>query len=125
VRVHNLLTSGDGSASLKWGSTNIYSEDASGRPIYDWVILDQIFDTFMPPVSSRWSKSVSCPRRFLPTRSPIVTTFRGSAEIAAVANCLREMLTFPAIFFYPHSQSPREIGRKSRSLSSCSFTPAR
>ena len=46
VRVHNLLTSGDGSASLKWGSTNVYSEDASGHPIYSWVILDQIFDTF-------------------------------------------------------------------------------
>jgi xylan 1,4-beta-xylosidase len=46
VRVHNLLTSGDGSASLKWGSTNVYSEDASGNAIYDWVILDQIFDTF-------------------------------------------------------------------------------
>ena len=46
VRVHNLLTSGDGSASLKWGSTNVYSEDVSGRPVYSWVILDQIFDTF-------------------------------------------------------------------------------
>ena len=46
VRVHNLLTTGDGSASLKWGSTNVYSEDASGRPVYSWVILDQIFDTF-------------------------------------------------------------------------------
>jgi xylan 1,4-beta-xylosidase len=46
VRTHNLLTSGDGSASLKWGSTNVYSEDASGHPIYSWAILDQIFDTF-------------------------------------------------------------------------------
>ena len=36
VRTHNLLTSGDGSAALKWGSTNAYSEDASGRPRYDW-----------------------------------------------------------------------------------------
>ncbi|PYY08161.1 MAG: hypothetical protein DMG61_24145 [Acidobacteria bacterium] len=26
VRVHNLLTTGDGSASLKWGSTNVYTE---------------------------------------------------------------------------------------------------
>ncbi len=46
VRTHNLLTSGDGSASLKWGSTNLYTEDSSGHPIYSWVILDQIFDTF-------------------------------------------------------------------------------
>jgi xylan 1,4-beta-xylosidase len=46
IRTHNLLTTGDGSASLKWGSTNVYTEDASGHPIYSWVILDQIFDTF-------------------------------------------------------------------------------
>jgi len=46
VRVHNLLTSGDGSASLKWGSTNVYTEDAVGKPVYSWTILDQIFDTF-------------------------------------------------------------------------------
>ncbi|HTC47423.1 MAG TPA: hypothetical protein VK722_08885 [Candidatus Aquilonibacter sp.] len=46
VRVHNLLTTGDGTASLKWGSTNVYTEDASGNPVYSWVILDQIFDTF-------------------------------------------------------------------------------
>jgi len=46
VRVHNLFTSGDGSAALKWGSTNVYTEDASGHPIYSWTILDRIFDTF-------------------------------------------------------------------------------
>ena len=46
VRVHNLFTTGDGSASLKWGSTNVYTEDASGNPIYSWQILDRIFDTF-------------------------------------------------------------------------------
>jgi xylan 1,4-beta-xylosidase len=46
VRVHNLFTSGDGSAGLKWGSTNVYSEDANGNPIYSWEIVDRIFDTF-------------------------------------------------------------------------------
>ena len=46
VRVHNLFTTGDGSASLKWGSTNVYTEDASGKPIYSWTIVDRIFDTF-------------------------------------------------------------------------------
>ena len=46
IRVHNLLTSGSGSASLKWGSTNAYTEDADGRPVYDWKIVDRIFDTF-------------------------------------------------------------------------------
>ena len=46
VRVHNLLTTGDGSASLKWGSTNVYTEDRAGNPIYSWTILDRIFNTF-------------------------------------------------------------------------------
>ena len=46
VRVHNLLTTGDGAASLKWGSTNVYTEDAAGNPVYSWTILDQIFDSF-------------------------------------------------------------------------------
>jgi xylan 1,4-beta-xylosidase len=46
-RTHNLLTTGDGTPSLKWGSTNAYTEDASGKPIYDWTIVDQIFETYL------------------------------------------------------------------------------
>ena len=46
IRTHNLLTSGDGTPGLKWGSTGVYSEDADGRPHYDWTILDRIFDTY-------------------------------------------------------------------------------
>ena len=46
IRVHNLFTSGDGTGSLKWGSTNVYAEDATGKPVYDWTIVDRIFDTF-------------------------------------------------------------------------------
>jgi len=47
IRVHNLLTTGGGTASLKWGSTNAYTEDASGKPVYDWKIVDRIFDTYL------------------------------------------------------------------------------
>jgi xylan 1,4-beta-xylosidase len=35
VRTHNLLTSGDGTPALKWGSTGAYTEDAQRRPHYD------------------------------------------------------------------------------------------
>jgi xylan 1,4-beta-xylosidase len=45
-RTHNLLTTGDGTPALKWGSTNAYTEDAQGRPVYDWTIVDRIFDTY-------------------------------------------------------------------------------
>jgi len=44
IRLHNLLTSGDGTGSLKWGSTDVYREDVAGNPIYDWTITDKIFD---------------------------------------------------------------------------------
>lgn len=47
VRAHNLLTTGDGTPALKWGSTNAYTEDAQGNPVYDWTIVDKIFDTYI------------------------------------------------------------------------------
>jgi xylan 1,4-beta-xylosidase len=47
VRVHSLLVTGDGQAALKWGSTNAYTEDAAGTPVYNWTIIDRIFDTYM------------------------------------------------------------------------------
>jgi xylan 1,4-beta-xylosidase len=46
IRAHHLLTSGDGVAELKFSSTNVYSEDANGKPIYDFKILDGIFDAY-------------------------------------------------------------------------------
>jgi len=47
IRAHNLLTTGDGTPSLKWGSTNAYTEDASGHPVYDWKIVDRILSTYL------------------------------------------------------------------------------
>jgi xylan 1,4-beta-xylosidase len=47
VRTHNLLTTGDGTAALKWGSTNAYTEDPNGNPVYNWTIVDRIFDTYI------------------------------------------------------------------------------
>ncbi len=46
IRCHHLLTSGDGSTSLKWCSTNVYTEDQNGNPVYDWTIIDKLFDTW-------------------------------------------------------------------------------
>jgi xylan 1,4-beta-xylosidase len=46
-RAHNLLTSGDGTPALKWGSTNAYTEDEKANPVYDWTIVDRIFDTYL------------------------------------------------------------------------------
>jgi len=45
VRSHFLLNTGDGTPALKWGSTNVYTEDAAGNPVYSWDLTDGIMDT--------------------------------------------------------------------------------
>jgi xylan 1,4-beta-xylosidase len=49
VRVHNLLTSKGNSAGpdLKWGYTDAYKEDSNGTPVYNWVVVDSIVDTYI------------------------------------------------------------------------------
>lgn len=47
IRTHFLLATGDGSAGFKWGSTNAYTEDRAGNPIYDWKVIDRIFETYL------------------------------------------------------------------------------
>jgi xylan 1,4-beta-xylosidase len=46
-RPHNLFTTGDGEGSLKWGSTNVYTEKPDGTPVYDFTITDHIFDALI------------------------------------------------------------------------------
>ena len=47
IRTHFMLATGDGTPGLKWGSTNAYTEDSLGRPVYNWTITDRIFDTYL------------------------------------------------------------------------------
>jgi xylan 1,4-beta-xylosidase len=44
VRTHFLFNTGNGTPALKWGSTNLYTEDADANPIYDFTLIDQIMD---------------------------------------------------------------------------------
>lgn len=46
IRAHHLLTSGNGEAELKFSSTNVYTEDVHGKPVYDFKIFDGIFDAY-------------------------------------------------------------------------------
>jgi xylan 1,4-beta-xylosidase len=46
-RTHFLLATGNGEPGFKWGSTNVYTEDARGNPVYDWTIADRIFQTYL------------------------------------------------------------------------------
>jgi len=48
VRTHFLLVTDEGPrAALKWGSTNVYTEDKKGNPVYNWTIIYSIFDTYI------------------------------------------------------------------------------
>jgi len=47
IRCHFILCSGDGTGTPKFGSTNVYSEDLRGNPVYDWKIIDRIFDAII------------------------------------------------------------------------------
>ncbi|HWA77046.1 MAG TPA: hypothetical protein VG937_32145 [Polyangiaceae bacterium] len=44
VRTHFLFNNGDGEPAMKWGSTNVYSEDSNGNPVYSWALTDGILD---------------------------------------------------------------------------------
>lgn len=47
IRTHFMLATGDGTPNFKWGSTNAYTEDSAGKPVYDWTITDRILDTYL------------------------------------------------------------------------------
>jgi len=47
IRTHFILATGNGQPSLKFGSTNAYTEDASGNPGYDWTVIDRILGTYL------------------------------------------------------------------------------
>jgi xylan 1,4-beta-xylosidase len=46
IRTHHLLTSGNGVPELKWSSSNVFTLDKDGKPVYDFTITDQTFDAF-------------------------------------------------------------------------------
>ncbi|MBV9302565.1 MAG: beta-xylosidase [Acidobacteriaceae bacterium] len=47
IRTHFLLVTGDGKGGLKFGSTNAYTEDSAGKPIYNWTVVDKILGTYV------------------------------------------------------------------------------
>jgi len=46
IRAHHLLTSGNGEPELKWSSSNVFSLDQNGKPVYDFTITDETFDEY-------------------------------------------------------------------------------
>ena len=79
VRTHFTFCTGNCHGSYKYGSTNIYSEDEDGNPVYNFEIYDKIIDSilktgnkpfvelgfmpmdlvdssFLPPIEYEWSR---------------------------------------------------------------------
>ncbi len=46
IRAHHLFTSGDGVADLKWSSSNVFTLGPDGKPVYDFTIIDKLFDAW-------------------------------------------------------------------------------
>ena len=46
-RAHSQFCTGMGDSALKWGSTNAYTEDVDGKPVYNWDIIDRVYDTYL------------------------------------------------------------------------------
>lgn len=47
VRPHHLLCTGNTAGEYKWGSTNVYTEDENGNPVYNFETLDSICDALV------------------------------------------------------------------------------
>ena len=47
VRAHHMLCTGICHGFYKWGSTNVYTEDEEGNPVYDYTTIDKMMDILL------------------------------------------------------------------------------
>ena len=47
VRAHHMLCTGILHAFYKWGSTNVYTEDINGNPVYNYETIDMMIDIWL------------------------------------------------------------------------------
>jgi xylan 1,4-beta-xylosidase len=81
IRAHNLLTTGDAKPALKWGSTNAYTEDASGKPVYDWTVVDKIFQTYLDAKAKPFVEIGFMPKALSTHPDPYQHTFPKDKDI--------------------------------------------
>lgn len=74
-RTHNLLTTGPGYPAIKFGSTNAYTEDANGNPIYNWTIVDRVIDAYMAHNVEPYLQVGFMPEALATSPSPYFFTF--------------------------------------------------
>ena len=84
-RTHNLLTTCDPPDNtsphrLKWGCTNVYTEDADGNPIYNFTILDGIFDTYLENGVKPYAQASFMPKALSTHPDPYTFYFDASSD---------------------------------------------
>ncbi|KAI0484230.1 glycoside hydrolase family 39 protein [Xylariaceae sp. FL0804] len=83
-RTHNLLTTCDPANDtrphrLKWGCTNVYhTEDGGGEPVYDFAILDDIFDAYLASGVRPYAQAGFMPRALSTHPDPYTFYFNAS-----------------------------------------------
>jgi xylan 1,4-beta-xylosidase len=95
VRSHFLFNTGDGTPAMKWGSTNVYAEDAAGNPTYDWTLTDGIMDTLTAVGAFPFVELGFMPKALSVVPSP----YRNASTIALNGGC-----------FYPPTDYQRWAG---------------
>jgi xylan 1,4-beta-xylosidase len=85
VRTHFLLNTGDGTAALKWGSTNVYTEDAAGNPVYSWTLMDGIMDAITGAGAFPLAEIAFMPQAM--TTAPVGTAYRNTGIYTLDGGC--------------------------------------
>ena len=84
-RAHNLLTTCDPPDNtspyrLKWGCTNVYTEDSDGNPVYDFSIIDEIFDTYLENGVKPYVQASFMPKALSTNPEPYTFYFDASSD---------------------------------------------
>ncbi len=82
VRAHNLYTSGIGRGLPHWSSGNVYHEDATGRPVYDWSVSDPVFDAWVHHGCRPIVELGFCPKALVPASAALALTSMPSVSSA-------------------------------------------
>ena len=69
VRPHHLLCTGNTIGEYKWGSTNVYTEDEDGNPVYNFETLDKICDEIVNTGNKPFFEIGFMPRDLADTRN--------------------------------------------------------
>lgn len=84
-RAHSMLNTDEGPrAALKWGSTNVYTEDGEGNPVYDWTIIDKIVDTYIENGGKPMMEIANMPKALSIKPEPYRHYWRPEADYRAI-----------------------------------------